>query len=290
MKPKVTIGICGQNCQDTVVTALDSVAKQDFPHELMEIVFIDDGSQDKTLRVVKDSLSKIDIVSKVFSGKWQGLGKSRNTVIVNASGDYIIWVDTDEIFAKDFVRKQIDTIKNNPRAGIVLGKLGILEEHNLVLVLDLIPSIVEHSRQDWKGSKFPGTGGATYRVAAARQVGGFDEQISGTGEDMDIAYRIREAGWEIIGGDGVFYEEHGKLSTWADLLIRSVHQGRQLRRLYRKTRRFSSFLKMNPAASFIAGVLYAVNGYKVTRRKIVFLLPMHFNLKMLAWFYGFCKG
>ena len=290
MKPRVTIGMCGMNCQNTVAAALESVAKQDFSHELMEIVFVDDGSRDNTLSVVKNYLSKMDIASKVFSGEWRGLGKSRNTIIFNASGDYILWVDTDEIFSEDFLRKQMYTIEKNPKAGIVLGKLGILNQHNYVLVLDLIPSIVEHSRQDWKGPKLPGTGGATYRVVAARQVGGFDERISGTGEDMDIAFRIREAGWEIIEGEGVFYEEHGKLCTWISLLRRSANQGRDLRRLHRRTGRFSSFLKMNPLASFVAGVLYAVNGYKATRRKIVLFLPIHFNLKMLAWYWGFYKG
>lgn len=291
MKFKVTIGICGRNCQDIVEFALESVTMQDFSHELMEIVFVDDGSGDNTLKTVKEYLSRIDISSRVFSDKWQGLGKARNKIISNALGEYIIWVDSDEILTKDFVRKQVTIMEGNPKAGIVSGRLGILQDENLMLTLELIPGVVEYSLQDWKGpAKFPGTGGATYRVVAARQVGGFAEEISGIGEDIEIASRIRDAGWQILRGEGVFYEKHGKISNWVNQLRRIVNQGVQSRQLYRKTDRFYSLLKMNPFASSITGIRYAVKGYRVTRRKIVFLLPPHYSVKMLAWFYGFSKG
>jgi hypothetical protein len=39
---KVTIGICGRNCHDIVGFALESVAKPDVPHELRELVFVDE--------------------------------------------------------------------------------------------------------------------------------------------------------------------------------------------------------------------------------------------------------
>jgi len=291
VNPKVTIGMCGRNCANIVGYALESVAQQDFPHDQMEIVFVDDGSEDNTLNVVKECFSRMDISARIFSDEWRGLGKARNTVIYNALGDYIVWVDTDEILTRDFVRKQTNLIDQNPKAGIVAGKLGILDDENLILTLELLPSVVEYSRQDWTSeSKLPGTGGATYRVAAAREVGGFDEEISGVGEDIDIALRIKKSGWLILRGEGVFYEKHGHLSSWVSLLKRSVNQGVQSRLLYTRTNKFYSLSRMNPFASMVASVFYAVNGYKVTGRKIVFLLPPHFSLKMLAWFYGFTKS
>jgi glycosyltransferase involved in cell wall biosynthesis len=290
MKPKVTIGMCGRNCQDVVAKALESIARQNFPHDLMEVVFVDDGSEDDTARLVKNCLSRMDVAWRIFSDEWRGLGKARNTVIHNALGDYVIWVDADEILTDNFVRKQVKTIEDNPKAGIVTGRLGIPEHVNLVLALELIPSVVEYSRQDWKSeAKFPGTGGATYRTAAANQVGGFDEEIGAVGEDIDIASRMREAGWLILRGDGVFYETHGSLATWTSLLRRNVNLGVQSRRLYERTGKFYSLLRMNPFASAVAGVLYAVHGYKETRKKMVLLLPFHFSAKMLAWFYGFCQ-
>jgi hypothetical protein len=75
-----------------------------------------------------------------------------------------------------------------------------------------------------------------------------------------------------------------------NLIKRNVNQGIQSQRLYRRTNKFYSILRINPFASAIAGCLYAIRGYGVTRKKIVLFLPFHFSLKMLVWFYGFYKG
>jgi glycosyltransferase involved in cell wall biosynthesis len=290
MKPVVTIGMCAKDSQDSIAFALQSVANQTYPHELMEIVFVDDGSSDKTPEIMQDFASRADIESRIFSGPWKGLGKARNTIINDARGDYIAWVDADELLERDFLKKQIPLFEKDRKVGIVSARVGILPSENQILALDLIPSVVEYSMQDWKGrGKFPGTGGAIFRTEAARQVGGFDESIKGIGEDIELANRIRQTGWEIRRGDAVFYEKHGKLGTWRNLWNRYVNQGIHGRRLYQKTDFFASVYRMNPFASFAVSFRYAVFGYMITRRKDAFLLPIHFTYKMLAWFYGFGK-
>ena len=290
MKPKVTIGICGMNCADIVSFALNSVARQDYPHEMMEILFVDDGSQDNTLSVVKKRLSRIDIPSRIFADKWRGLGKARNTVIAKAEGEYIVWLDSDETLVSDFIRRQVALLEQNPKAGIATARLGIVSGENVILFLDLLPSVADYSTQDWKNpAKLPGTGGATYRVVAAREVGGFDESIEGTGEDIELASRIRRAGWLILRGDSIFYEVHGQMATWRTLWRRYVNHGTHGRRLYFKDNTLFSLYRINPIASFIAGVRYALISYLTTRRKVTVLLPFHFVFKMTAWFYGFSR-
>lgn len=291
MKTRVTIGICARNAAGILSSAIESIVRQDFPHESMEIIFVDDGSEDKTVEVMQEYASKTDIVTRIFSGEWRGLGKARNTVVANAEGDYIIWVDSDETIERDFVRKQINFIERNPRAGIVTGRLGILPKENPVLVLDLIPNVIAYSNPAWEDlSKLPGTGGATYRVAAAREVGGFDDRLKGTGEDVDIACRIKQAGWLILGSDGVFFESHGMLGSWRELWERYFNHGIHNRRLYGKSGKFFSILRMSPFASFLAGFRYTLAGYRITKLKIAFLLTVHYTFKMTAWFYGFTKG
>ena len=65
----------------------------------------------------------------------------RNTVIKNAKGDYIIWLDSDEALEKDFVRRQVHLMDLNPKAGIATARLGIQPNMSLMLKLDLIPYI-----------------------------------------------------------------------------------------------------------------------------------------------------
>ena len=83
-KPVVTVGLCVRNCEATVGEAIESVLDQNFSHELMEIIVVDDGSEDKTLSVVSDILSKSDLSVEVFHSEWMGLGPARNTVVDNA--------------------------------------------------------------------------------------------------------------------------------------------------------------------------------------------------------------
>ena len=291
MQPKVTIGICAKNSQATLSYALDSIIRQDYPHDLMEIVFVDDGSEDRTLEIFKSYVSKKDISSKIFATEWRGLGCARNTIVRNATGAYIVWVDADEILEDDFVRKHVSLMESHPNAGVASARWGIRPNENLVLTLELIPGLVEYSTQDWTlPSKLPGTGGAIYRVKAARQAGGFDEGLARGCEDIDLASRIREAGWLILRGDATFYELNSQLSTWSVLWRRYVNRGIHSRHLYRKAKGFFSLYRMNPFASLISGVLYSIIGYRKTKLKVAFLVPVHFAFKMTAWFYGFSKG
>jgi len=48
MKPIATIGVCVRNCEATIKEVINSIINQDFPHELMEVIIVDDGSEDRT--------------------------------------------------------------------------------------------------------------------------------------------------------------------------------------------------------------------------------------------------
>jgi len=290
MAPRVTIGICAKNAEKTISAAIESAISQDYPHHLLELILVDDGSEDKTLKLMQQYASNTDIAVRIFSSTWKGIGKARNTVVNNAKGEYIVWLDSDQTIEKEFVKKQVSLMEKNPQAGIAIAQLELREKRNTVLLLELLPAVVEHSCQDWtKPSKLPGTCGATYRVMPVKAVGGFDEKIRGLGEDIDMARRIRQAGWTIITGKAMFYEMHRSISTWGDLWRRYVNRGFHSRYLYEKNPRFFSLYRMNPISSFFIAVMYAIRGYRKTKLKIALLLPFHFSFKMFAWFYGFSK-
>ncbi len=292
MNTLVTIGICGRNCERTISQAIISALRQDYDHKYLEIILVDDGSQDRSLELMKSLVAKTDIQTKIFSGKWQGIGKSRNTVIYNATGKYIIWLDSDEVLERDFVTKQVSVMERNPKSGIATANLRLDLEENSVLLLELIPAMLELCQQTWDSpTKFPGTGGSTYRVTASKQVGGFDDGLKGVCEDIELARRIRQAGWTIVNGDGGFFETHGgNFSSWSTLWKKYFKGGADVRRHFDKTNAFYSIYRINPFTSFVASISYAIESYKKTRLGLSFLLPVHFTFKMTAWFAGFTKG
>lgn len=287
MRPKVTIGLCAKDAQKTIGFALTSVAKQDFDHQLIEIIFVNDGSTDNTLKIVKEFASKIDITTRVFDDGWQGIAKARNKVVFNAAGDYIIWLDSDETIETAFVRQQVQLMDKNPGAGIATAKLGLNSSDNLILQLDELPNIIGYYKKRKKPSKMPGTGGTVYRVVAIREIGGFDDTLQGACEDIEAASRMVNAGWSIVSGDSYFHESHGSMATLGNVWARSYKRGVDCRRLHNRTSVFFSPYRMNPVASIFMGTYYAILGFIETKKFITALLPFYYAFKMAAWFQGF---
>ena len=287
----MTIGICAKNSEKTILHAINSVIQQDFDHKLMELVFVDDGSTDNTLQMVKEAVAEVDFSVTIISGPWRGIGKSRNTIVQNANGDYITWLDSDEILDKDFVRKQVNLMELNPKAAIGTALIRFFSDKNLVLNLDIIPSIVENKLRDWQSpSKLPGTGSTTYRVKAIKEVGGFDENLHGSCEDIEAAFRITRAGWLIVRGTPFFSESHENLATFSNLWKRNISRGKTSSLVYKKNTVFFSLYRMNTIASFVAGIRFAILGYLITKKKVAFLLPFFYAYKNTAWFVGFTRA
>lgn len=292
MKPMVTMGICVRNCEAFVKEAVDSILDQDFPHELMEVIFVDDGSEDKTLSVILDCIPGMDIEAKVFHDEWRGLGWARNVIVENAGGDYIVWVDGDMILPRDHVRKQVEFMRQNPKVGIAKARYGAWHKENLVGFLENLAFQAVDFKYGGKVAtqrRVMGTGGSIYRVKAIRQVGGFDKHISGVGEDADAEYRVRKAGWLLYRATpALFYERRRK--TWKALWDEGFWHGYGGDYVIRKNSGIIAFYKMTPLAGFLAGVWYSIVAYKMMRRRIVFLLPIQYTFKRTAWFFGFVKG
>ena len=288
MKPKVTIGVCVRNCASTIREAIESIMAQDYPHELIEVIFIDDGSEDKTLAIIKHYASKMGMKVKIYHHEWRGLGPSRNVVVKNASSEYIIWVDGDMILPPDHVTKQVEFMEKNPKVGIAKARYGILPKESILEFLENIPFVLRDLKNVSLELKLPGTGGAIYRVKAIRQAGGFDEVLKGNGEDQDAAFRVRSIGWFIERSPAVFYEKRPR--TWREFWKKWVWYGFGDYLLYRKNRNIFSLFKMNPLAGFINGFIQIADAYRLTHRKSVLLLPFHNSFKMIAWCLGFIKS
>jgi biofilm PGA synthesis N-glycosyltransferase PgaC len=286
--PLVTIGVCVRNCATTIGEAIESIIAQDYPHEFMEVLIVDGYSTDGTLSIINKHIKESDIKVRVFYED-KGLGYARQIVVDNAQGKYIVWVDGDMILPKDFVRKQVEFTEKNPEVGIGRAMYGIWPELGPVAYLENIPFVVESFRNK---KAVPlgicGTEGAIYRLDAIRQVGGFDINIKGAGEDTELAQRVLASGWAAKATPTFFYELCKE--SWKELWNQYAWWGRGGHYLFHKNRDISMLLKMSPLGGLIAGILRFPFAYKLTRRKLLFLLPFHYALKRLAFCYGFIKA
>jgi glycosyltransferase involved in cell wall biosynthesis len=287
----VTIGICVRNGELSIGDAIESINTQSYPRSLMELIVADDGSSDGTLQVVKNRISKSDISCRIFSFDEKGLGYARNMVVQNAKGKYLIWVDSDNILTKDFVKKQVEFMEKNPNVGMASGMIWFPEQANIVLKLELAPLIAKyHGHVFWNNqevTKLPGTAGMICRTDLLRQIGGFDKTITGAGEDQDVATRILNLGWYIRRTDVLFYETHGGMTTLKQLWDKYVWYGLSAFPLYHRSLYKISILFMNPLAGLLSGLKVAKAAYPILYKKSVFLSPLHYQFKMFAYLKGF---
>lgn len=289
-KPLVTMGVCVRNSAATIGQAIESIANQNFPHEWMEVIFVDDGSDDATLSIINDYAVKMDMQVKILHHEWKGLGASRNKVVNNARGEYLIWVDGDMILPKDHVTTQVKFMENNHTIGIAKARYADYPIKNFLGFLENAAYMAVDSMYGGReSSRTLGTGGSIYRVKAIIQVGGFDTDIKGVGEDMDAEVRIRSAGWKLyLGTPATFYER--RRGSWKSIWDEGFWHGYGGHRIFRKNRQALALYKMIPPAGFVAGTLYSIVAYRLLHRKAVFLMPLQYAFKRTAWCSGFLKG
>lgn len=275
-----------KNCECLIEGAIDSVLDQDFPHNSVELIFVDDGSEDNTLFIIESYTQRIDMKTSVFHHKWRGLGATRNVVVKNAKGKYIIWVDCDMRLSREFIRKQVEFMDERPDVGIGKGEYGITDKTSIVAYLENIEATVEllNSKRE-SLSKPLGTGGSIYRVEAIRKVGGFDESITGVGEDMEVEHKIREAGWVLQTTPAVFFEM--RRENWQALWKEYFWHGSGGTTAYNKVDPHSMLYRMFPPTAILREFSRSLSAYRMVHRKIVFLLPLHWIFKRTAWFLGF---
>jgi glycosyltransferase involved in cell wall biosynthesis len=101
--PLVSILIPAYNAQEWVAETIASALAQTWPRK--EIILVDDGSKDNTLDVVRRYASKH---VRVVSQENQGAAAARNTAFSHSQGDYIQWLDADDLLAADKIHKQLE--------------------------------------------------------------------------------------------------------------------------------------------------------------------------------------
>ena len=289
----MSIGVCVRNCEGFVKYAIDSIMDQDYSHDRIKVIFVDDGSEDGTLSVIEDYAHKMDMSTIILHTPWKGLGNARNMVIANAEGEYVLWVDGDMVLSRDFLKKLVGFMENNSEAGIVKGRQALLPAGNLLATLETYSRAAGRmvDYQSPKGRfKAVGTGGALYRIKAVKQVGGFDNRLRGYNEDWDLELRLRKAGWSFYTLDVTFcdYERYGL--TWKSLWYRYWLRGYQTHYFIHKNRGIIKHYRMFPPAACLSGLLTSFTLFKMTRQKTVFLLAFQSTFKMTAWYVGLMRS
>ena len=103
---EISVIIPVYNIQQHLRECLDSVLGQSYPH--LQVICVDDGSTDESPAILAEYAQK-DPRVQVIRQQNAGPGAARNTGLEAATGEYVIFLDSDDWFEPDFLEKMVDT-------------------------------------------------------------------------------------------------------------------------------------------------------------------------------------
>lgn len=125
----VSVNICLYNSKPYILETLDSVFAQTYQN--FEIIAVDDGSEDGTadfiLKNHKDPRLKIHRQQNI------GLGASRNRCIELSKGELVAFLDHDDIWEPDKLRRQVEAMRERPKCGLVFSDSYLIDSNGLII-------------------------------------------------------------------------------------------------------------------------------------------------------------
>lgn len=183
----ISIVIPSFNQQEYLCDAIDSALAQKNPYLNVEIIVVDDGSTDNSLEIARKYEPKIKVVSQVN----KGLSSARNTGIMNARGQYVLFLDADDILMDGAVKKIQETIKTT-NADVIAPSFKEFGMSNAKVILMPNPTI-----EDFKVGNRIGYCTAVKKEVLL-EVGGFSPRMTWGAEDYHLWFDLLKRGKKIV--------------------------------------------------------------------------------------------
>lgn len=109
--PKVSIITPLYNSSDFIAETIESVLNQTYSE--WEMIIVDDCSTDNSVEIVKEYANKDKRINLIVLEENIGAAAARNVALENASGRFIAFLDSDDLWKSDKLKKQTDFMKKN---------------------------------------------------------------------------------------------------------------------------------------------------------------------------------
>jgi glycosyltransferase involved in cell wall biosynthesis len=196
MKPKVSVVIPAYNAASDLAATIESVLQQTFVD--FELLIVNDGSTDDTEKLVRQYTARDERI-KLISQHNQGVATARNRGIQESSGDYIAFLDSDDLWMPNKLATHVQHLNSSPALGLSFARVEFMKDDGSLtgqcsnLRLRNIRS--EHL---YRENLICTPSNAVIRRSVLEQVGGFNKCLSGYA-DIELFLRISCYGWKIEG-------------------------------------------------------------------------------------------
>jgi GT2 family glycosyltransferase len=204
-----------RNGRALLTETLESLRRQTVDHD---VIVVDNASTDRTAELLTERFPHVRLVQLNENA---GFGRAVNRAVDLVDTEAVVLVNNDVVCEPEFVERILEPFADE-RVGMVAG---VLLQHDAPELVDTagieIDTTVRAWDQLWNRSVQelprahepvgPCGGAAAYRLAAWREGSGFDEAFFAYWEDVDLALRLRLAGWACVRApDARALHKHGQ--------------------------------------------------------------------------------
>jgi GT2 family glycosyltransferase len=199
-KPKVSVVVCTYNGSRTLDQCLQSLDRLDYPD--YEVVVVDDGSTDSVPEIV----ARFPDVTTVRQPN-RGLSAARNAGVQAATGEILAYTDDDCFVDPDWLTHLVYQLERTGAAGVG-GPNLTPEDGRLAACVAASPGQPTHVLvSDQVAEHIPGCNMA-FRKDALLAVNGCDPLYRKAGDDVDLCWRLQDAGYWMTFAPGAFVWHH----------------------------------------------------------------------------------
>ncbi len=208
-QPRVSVVVCTYNGGRTLEQCLRSLEAVNYPD--YEVIVVDDGSTDNTRAI----LERFPDVRAIHQPN-RGLSAARNVGLHAASGTIIAYTDSDCFADSDWLTHLVCQLERSGAAAVG-GPNLTPEDGRLAACVAAAPGQPTHVLEsDQVAEHIPGCNMA-FRHDALLAINGFDPRYRRAGDDVDVCWRIQQAGLWITFAPGAFVWHHRRQNPRAYL-------------------------------------------------------------------------
>ncbi len=203
--PTAAVIIPNWNGKQHLRVCLDSLRRQTHPD--FAVIVVDNGSTDGSLEMLRADYPEVAVL-ELDDNYGFVIASNRGAEIANA--DVLVMLNNDTEAEPQWLEALCRSLAEHPEAGSAASKMLLFDRRDILhsagdtIGAGYMPQNrgvweVDEGQYDEEIDIFgPCGGAAAYRKEAWEQVGGFDERLFMYLEDVDIAWRLQEAGWRSV--------------------------------------------------------------------------------------------
>src|SRR6059058_3978374 len=201
--PDVSVSLVNTNSRELLLACLESLASSD-----VEIVVLDNASEDGSAAAVRERFPEVRVIEQRHRA---GFGANHNTIIRATTGRYVFVLNEDTTSEDWGFERMVAHLDANPRVAVLGPRLvypdGRLQDSAWRFPTPFVAGVglltagkvgVKQSRGNAvRGVDWVMGAALVLRREALDEVGLFDEEFFLYSEEVDLQFRLRQAGWEV---------------------------------------------------------------------------------------------